>query len=205
MKKVLIVSKTHMHHGQCCVGGLTFEGESIRLVMEDGQYPPEDTDLTPGLVYTMQFTFKSNTEPPHVEDVLVESYKLCGSLQKLTLDFIEELELPIWKGPPEELFDGKLQWTDNGSGYISEEDIPAQSVGFWIANKPLKKSIYYDKVRYSCNINGTWYSLPYIGYDEPIEAIPAGTLIRVSLARWWDQNGATEPRCSLQLSGWYDL
>jgi len=203
--KVLIVSKTHMHHGQCCVGGLTFEGENIRLVMEDGHYPPENTDLTPGLIYNIEFTAKQNTEPPHIEDVIVHSYKLSEALEEHMLDFVEELDVPIWRGGPEELFDGKLQWTDNGSGYINAEDIPEQSVGFWVPNLPLRKSIYYEKVRYRCNVDGTLYSLPYIGYDEPVDVIPAGTLIRVSLARWWDTNETTELRCSLQLSGWYDL
>lgn len=203
--KVLIVSKTHMRHGQCCVGGLTFEGQSIRLIMGDGHYPPEDTDLTPGCIYDIKFTAKQDTESPHIEDVIVHSYKLSETLQGAMRDFIEELEMPIWEGGPEELFDGKLLWTDNGSGYINKEDIPEQSVGFWVPNQPLRKSIYYGKVRYSCKLGETWYSLPYIGYDDPVDVIPSGTLIRVSLARWWDTNGKTEPRCSLQLSGWYDL
>jgi len=33
--------------------------------------------------------------------------------------------------------------------------------------------------------------------------IPADTLLRVSLARWWDNEGRHEERCYLQLSGWY--
>ncbi|MBO9594129.1 MAG: hypothetical protein J7599_14580 [Niabella sp.] len=203
--RVLIVSKTHMPHGQCCMGGLTFEGESIRLVMQDGHYPPDNTDLTPGHIYNMQFVPKHSTKPPHIEDVLVQAYTLHGALEKPMLEFVKELGVSIWNGGPDELFDGKLQWTDSGSGYINEEEIPAQSVGFWVPDQPLRKSIYYEKVRYSCNLRGAWYSLPYIGYDEPVEVIPAGTLIRVSLARWWDQNGTTELRCPLQLSGWYNL
>ena len=47
--------------------------------------------------------------------------------------------------------------------------------------------------------------MPYVGFEEAVETIPAGTLVRVSLARWWDTNGTTEDRCSLQLSGWYGL
>ena len=40
----------------------------------------------------------------------------------------------------------------------------------------------------------------------PIKVIPAGTLVRVSLARWWrpeDSEPNFEERCYLQLSGWY--
>ncbi|MFD2918587.1 hypothetical protein ACFS6H_02625 [Terrimonas rubra] len=201
---VLIVSKTRMHHGQCCVGGLTLEGKSIRLIMNNGNYPPENTDLSPGFIYNMKFTSKSKIDPPHIEDVIVQSYDLVEPLQVRMLDFIRNMGVPVWEGSPEELFDGKLQWTDNGSGYINKADIPTQSVGFWIPNQTLRKNIYYKKTRYSCNSNDTWYNIPYIGYDDAVKIIPAGTLIRVSLARWWDQMGTTELRCPLQLSGWYD-
>lgn len=97
-------------------------------------------------------------------------------------------------------------WTDNGSGYISKNgEIPDNSVGFWISDRNLKKRIAFDKVRYNYPVENGWRSLPYVGFEEPVETIPAGTLIRVSLARWWDTNGKTEDRCSSQLSGWYNL
>jgi hypothetical protein len=111
----------------------------------------------------------------------------------------------IWEGEPDVLFDGMLKWTDNGSGYINKAAVPSHSVGFWVPDKELKKSIYYDKPRYSYRSSKGWRSMPYVGFDEPIEIIPSGTLVRVSLARWWDREGATELRCQLQVSGWYDL
>ena len=122
------------------------------------------------------------------------------------LQIVERFNAPIWRGSPDILFDNCLLWTDNGSGYVSEEgEIPAHSVGFWIPDRDLSKRIFYERVRYNYpNING-WRSLPYVGFEDSVETIPAGTLVRVSLARWWDRNGETEDRCSLQLSGWYDL
>ena len=47
------------------------------------------------------------------------------------------------------------------------------------------------------------YNIPYVGCAEAIDLIPAGTLVRVSLARWWRPEGMNEERCYLQLSGWY--
>ena len=48
-------------------------------------------------------------------------------------------------------------------------------------------------------------TLTFVGFQEPIETIPAGALVRVSLAHWWrpedDQTG--ELRCYVQLSGWF--
>ncbi len=79
------------------------------------------------------------------------------------------------------------------------------SVGFWIPDRDLTKKVFYEKTRYSYPIINGWRSLPFVGYGIEVDVIPAGTLTRVSLARWWDTNGTTEDRCSLQLSGWYGL
>jgi ATP-dependent DNA helicase RecQ len=45
----------------------------------------------------------------------------------------------------------------------------------------------------------------FVGFQEPVEVIPAGTLLRVSLAHWWRprEDADVEPRCYVQLSGWY--
>ena len=45
-----------------------------------------------------------------------------------------------------------------------------------------------------------------MGFAPKINKIPAGTLIRISLARWWKPDDVDiEHRCYLQLSGWYEL
>ena len=80
--------------------------------------------------------------------------------------------------------------------------MPEQSVGFWVADNALTKK-EYNGVRYNYpNTNG-WRSLKFVGFDTPVNIIPAGTILRVSLARWWKQDENTEERCYLQLSGWY--
>lgn len=204
---VLILSKTHMNHGRCCIGGITENGRYVRLLTTTGENQPEDTELLPRQVWEIVFTERPNMIPPHVEDIYIQSMKIKGDLvDEITiLKIIEQKNVQIWKGSPEILFDGLLKWTANGSGYINEEGVPKHSVGFWISDKQLTKSIYYDKPRYSYRSLDRWYSIPYVGFDKPIEVIPAGTLIRISLARWWNTNGTTEQRCPLQLSGWYDF
>jgi hypothetical protein len=47
--------------------------------------------------------------------------------------------------------------------------------------------------------------LKFKGTEDPVDIIHAGTLIRVSLARWKAFNEGEQPKCWLQLSGWYDL
>jgi len=114
-----------------------------------------------------------------------------------------KLKIKIWKGSSDVLFDGNLQWTSGGSGYISENGgIPTSSVGFWIPDKDLTRKDFNDKVRYSYPLR--WRNISYVGFQNPVDLIPAGTLVRVSLARWWSPND-NEERCYLQLSGWYGL
>lgn len=196
-----------MAHG-ICVGGVLANGRFVRLMKMDGHNQDEDTPFNVSDVYTIEFQEKPNLRPPHIEDILVSNKKFkftFSSIENMVKYLTEKLKVKIWEGSPDILFDGKLQWTNSGSGYISiEGEIPEHSVGFWISDKPLTKRIVFDRVRYNYpNIIG-WRSLPYVGFDEPVQQIPSGTLIRVSLARWWDRNGETEDRCSLQLSGWYN-
>ncbi len=204
---VIIVSKTRMLNA-CCVGALSISGRSLRLLDETGQNQPLNTNIEVRQVWEINFKEKPNLTPPHIEDVLVTYQRLKDPLKSdLTMfQMVERYNAPIWRGNPDVLFDELLQWTDNGSGYISEEgEVPQHSVGFWVPDRNLTMSTVFDKTRYSYpNING-WRSLPYVGFVNPVDIIPSGTLVRISLARWWVRNGETEKRCFLQLSGWYDL
>lgn len=204
---VIIVSKTRMAHASC-VGGIFDNGRFVRLLDSNGYNQNIDTKLNIGDVYTISFNNPVGRKAPHNEDILVTSMKLKSSFSTSAMVkyLIEKIKIKIWRGSMDILFDGKLDWTDNGSGYISENGtIPANSVGFWIPDKDLRKSIFREKVRYNYPKPGFWRSLPYVGFEEPIETISTGILVRVSLARWWDTKGTTEKRCSLQLSGWYDF
>lgn len=203
---VLIVSKTHMSNA-ACVGGILPNGSPVRLLNSQGYNQDQDTILEIGDIYEVSGYRRNNGVPPHVEDLLVQSMTKKGHNRDLIVlrDFLlEKMKVKVWRGHPDNLFDGKIQWTNNGSGYISEEGgIPSNSVGFWISDKPLSKRVFYEKVRYNYPSSNEWRNMTFVGFQEPVETIPAGTLLRVSLARWWDRNGETEPRCSLQLSGWY--
>ena len=204
---VIIVSKTHMANA-VCVGALGFDGRSYRLLDENGYNQPHDTQFEIRQIWDIYFRERQNPTPPHTEDILVYSKKLTGTVKReLTmLDLINRFNVSVWRGSPDILFDDCLLWTNNGSGYITiESQIPNRSTGFWIPDKDLTKRIFYDRVRYNYPNVNDWKSLPYVGFEESVEIIPADTLVRVSLARWWDRNGETENRCALQLSGWYDL
>jgi hypothetical protein len=204
---VLILSKTQMNNGQVCVGGLTTSGRYVRLLDKNGTNQPRDTDLVPLQAWEIDYIARSDSIPPHVEDVLVQQRTRKGSLKKdITIkEFIDKRNVPIWRGSPDVLFDGLVQWTPNGSGYIDKKGgIPTHSVGFWISDKDIKKNDYKG-VRYQYPSTLNWRSVKYKGLENPVDLIPAGTLIRVSLARWVSFNENEYPKCWLQLSGWYNL
>ncbi len=45
----------------------------------------------------------------------------------------------------------------------------------------------------------------FVGFQEPLAEIPAGAVVRISLAHWWRprDHPEEEERCYLQLSGWF--
>tara|TARA_R110000868_G_scaffold387738_1_gene656403 strand:- start:64 stop:729 length:666 start_codon:yes stop_codon:yes gene_type:complete len=202
---VIIVSKTHMSNA-ACVGGIFVNGRFVRLLDSNGYNQDSETKLEVGDVYTITFSERTEKRLPHVEDILVHSLKhkfTFSSIDKMIEYLTDKLKVKIWRGSTEALFDSHLQWTSGGSGFISESSkTPDSSVGFWIPDKDLNRKDYDGKVKYSYPIR--WRNIPFVGFQKPIDRIPKGTLVRVSLARWWTPN-EDEERCYLQLSGWYQL
>lgn len=80
------------------------------------------------------------------------------------------------------------------------------STGYWLLGEDLhlKRKEWDGEVK--LHYISQKVEARYVGVDKEIPKINAGTLVRVSLARWWsedpDANG--EPRCYLQISGWYE-
>jgi len=200
--RVLIVAKTHMASG-VCIGGLTHdENKNVRLIPSGHRNHPADTPYDIGQVWDLDFHPSPEVTPPHVEDVIVTKERYIAQVPNL-LEILTERVKP-WQGNPEQLFDGFLTFAESGKGYISQlKGIPKVSTGFWLPSRPLDKIASFDKTNYFYNSRFGRFSMPYVGFALPIDQIPAGTLIRVSLARWWPPPGTNEKRCYLQLSGWY--
>ena len=182
--------------------------EEVKVRLDQNAFnQPENTEFQPRQIWEIDFVERSNTTPPHVEDILVKSKELKGTLKNgfKIKDFIEEKKIPIWTGSPDNMFDGLLNWTASGSGYIDKKGgIPAHSVGFWLSDKNLTKN-EFKGIRYNYPSERNWRSLKFKGFEDPVDIIPKGTLLRVSLARWVSLQTGEDPKCWLQLSGWYDL
>lgn len=202
---VLIVSKTHMANNACVGGILIQKGRFVRLLDANGNNQPENTDLEIRDIWKIEFEYRREIVPPHIEDILVKNYHNRRTLSNeiTMLDVLRTLHIEYWEGMIDNIFDGYLDWTFNGSGYISRELIPNHSVGFWITDKELTMYEENNKIRYHYDDHR---KITYVGFKKPVNIIPAGTLLRVSLARWWSPpESDVEERCYLQLSGWYDL
>lgn len=204
--EVLIVSKTHMYSA-ACVGGLVLSSNRyVRLLNPGNSNQPIDTDFEVGDVWDIAFTNRSHTHPPHVEDVIITSKRRIRQNIDLA-ELIEERDLVDWTGHIDNLYDGLLSWTDSGSGYIPEDgDMPSQSVGFWMPNRDLTKVVFGQKIKYRFPNGRNFRSVTYVGYQNSIDTIEAGTILRVSLSRIFphENSDIQQPRgYYLQLSGWY--
>ncbi len=203
--RVLIVARTRMgksHHR--CIGGLANDCRSLRLLTVKGDYHPLDKcPFQIGDIWEMEFDPAINLVGPHVEDVLVRSARRIGK-QAYLLDHLLGRIWPWWGGI-ELLFGGRLRFTSNGNGYVCERiGVPDNSTGFWVPDKAL--TIRDDGKHFDYPVRFGAHGLAYVGEATPPNSIKAGTLVRVSLAKWWKPDDAEEfeERCYLQISGWYE-
>lgn len=199
MSRVVITSKTRMQNG-CCIGAYDIDTRQyLRLLQADGSNQLGNCPYEIGQYWDMTYARRLNVIPPHVEDVLVTSHANCS----ITENFREFLltYIPYYQGPIEGLFQGTIRFTHAGGGYISHQSgLPANSVGFWTTPTDLHVQ-NNGRVRYATTFG--LRSFPYVGLEQPIQTIPRGALVRVSLARWWAPAIDAEQRCYVQLSGWY--
>lgn len=204
--EVLITSKTHKGKA-ACVGGLLIDNNRLVRLLNPGNWDQfADTELDIGDVWDIVFQERDDTEPPHIEDIIVISKKYVRDIGDISY-FIKNCGVTIYTGSPNQIFNGLLGWTGSGGGYLSKGNLPNNSVGFWISDKDLildeddKHYIYQTNNAFARNKR-----LAYVGFAPKVKLIPSGTLMRISLARWWKpEDSEIEERCYLQLSGWYDI
>jgi hypothetical protein len=192
-----------MRNGVCCGGIDLSNGEFIRLHDHWGKPLTESAPFQIGDVYNMNYREAANARPiPHIEDKeILPTYEKERHLS--TSELIEKIDrlVDVPNGGIETIFEGKLRRSTFAT-YISPDFVPQFSVCFWRPDAPLIKSGFLGKTKYwfkGC------YAINYVGFQEPIDIIPVGTLLRMSLANWWSPDNITEKRCYLQLSGWFGI
>lgn len=186
-----------------CVGGINEDTcELIRLHNERGGNLSSDAPYEIGDRWEIQVKNAWNSRPiPHVEDKqTIPIRKINNAGTQGIIHFINNhlFGNRIIKGNINQAFEGYLNFCGTRN-FVNRKRIPSFSTQFWIADKDLihneqwgKHYYYYNNIR-----------IKFVGYQPPINRIPAGTIIRLSLANWWEGDGSGEDRCYLQLSGWY--
>jgi ATP-dependent DNA helicase RecQ len=202
--KVLIVAKTRMG-GRACIGAITFAGQSVRLIAPDAAANERaNMEYQVGEVWEVETVVANDILPPHTENVIVQ-HKVRLAPMAGMIPFIQQ-HMPPKTGGVDVLYDGLLQAREMGAMYISQKSgIPSYSTMFWQPDKPLQRDNEGKRIRYRYPTADGGRTLTFVGFQEPIAEIPARTLLRVSLAHWWQPEGwsVEEPRCYVQLSGWF--
>ncbi len=205
--EILITSKTHKGKA-ACVGGLVLNDNRYVRLLNPGNWDQyADTDFEIGEIWEINFEDREDIEAPLIEDIIIQSQTYLRDEPNIA-DYISNCGLTIYSGDPSSVFEGRLGWTGSGAGYIgNRDDLPVNSVGFWRSDKDL--SLEEDGKHYQYSSNCPFIRnkrFPYVGFEPTVDIIPAGTLLRVSLARWWKpEDSEMDERCYLQLSGWYRL
>jgi len=174
--------------------------------MERGnRYQPSGTPFEIGQVWDIRYVDRNPVEAPHVEDIIVLDKELVDQIPDLT-QFLKDRDTIDHTGDFDGLFDGLVARTEAGTGYVpAGGKMPERSVGFWISDRPLSQTQYNDKVKYVYSPRPDARRLSYVGFQEPIDVIPAGTILRVSLSKLYNPPGDVAPSgYYLQLSGWYE-
>ena len=207
--RVLIVAKTRMGAG-ACIGAITETGESVRLIPYNADpHDGANNEYNVGDIWeiTAEPIPETALIPPHNENIIVrEKHRLHVTKDTKSLVSAIELLMPPKTGHPRELYEGLLKSTSSGSLYIAVQgDIPSYSTLFWKPDQPLTRDTEGRRIRYRYPTENGGCTLTFVGFQEPLETIPAGTLLRVSLAHRWrpkDQPDAEE-RHYVQISGWF--
>lgn len=202
--RVLIVAKTRRGSG-ACVGGITEEGRSVRLIAADAATNERaGMEYEVGEVWEIEAQPDLETVPPHTENVIVLRARRLR--RSTAVESAIRRFMPPVIGGPERLFDGLVQASPSGALYIAHRTgLPSRSTMFWVPDQPLALDCEDKRIRYRYPTGDGGRTITFVGFQEPVEVLPAGTLLRVSLAHWWrpKERPEEELRCYVQLSGWF--
>ena len=205
--RVLIVAKTRMGSG-ACIGAITETGKSVRLVPFNADpHDGANREYEVGDIWEITGEPETPSIPPHNENFVVRKKSRLHTTEDMK-DLVSAIELlmPPKTGHPRVLYEGLLKATGGGSLYVSTAgNLPSYSTAFWRTDQPLSRDTAARRIRYRYPTKNGGCTFTFVGFQEPLETIPAGTLLRVSLAHRWrptDQPDAEE-RHYTQISGWF--
>ena len=201
---VLIVSRTKMSGGNVCVGGFDIgQNRNVRLLTSSGGNQSGDSLFQIGQLWKIAYKLKPNLLLPHSEDVMVQYCDFDKTLDKVETKRIIFQSCKLISGPLSNLFGGAVHSPLRAASYIDATSVPDHSVCFWVPNSNLtyENSFNKDKYHYKDLNHDTYFA--YVGVDSAEKTIPQGSIVRMSLPRWWAPRNSEAKACYLQISGWF--
>src|SRR5205085_3592342 len=117
------------------VGALSDQGEYLRLMNQSCESDQGgNVPYRIGQWWEVECTPCGQQKPPHVEDVSVRSARRVGAEEDLS-GYLLNNATP-WEGTMDVLFDGKIQFTRNGGGYIPPPIFPTERPAFGFRVSP---------------------------------------------------------------------
>lgn len=208
MQNVLIISKTS-NGREIFLGGVNLNtNDNVQLGPGHvGFTHPKDVQMNVGEVWKLELGRFSEMEirPPHTQNWNIIAKERTDKVMQH--GEIKELILKRVGAPfvhPGALFDGHLDYNENGKGFIDlSGSLPQYSIGFWRFNDPLH--LDYDNNE---NEDGTYYRsesgdfrVKYTGVANPEGVLPPGTVLRFFLSQSYEFMNLDV--FWLLLSGWY--
>lgn len=147
----------------------------------------------------------SNSVLPHSEDLVVDQVLETGETIADLAGWIGQ-HCAVHEGWLGDAFNGCLTLGDRGINYIADDQpVPDHSIEFWRIDRPMniKRSNWLGNVRlhYRSSPPGPMV-FKYSGAGNPIDVIPAGSIIRLALSPLWEHE-KYGPSYWPRLSGWF--
>ncbi|SFA62711.1 hypothetical protein SAMN04487972_1641 [Paracoccus halophilus] len=211
---VIIMARTVMGTDGRCIGAYDIGNKrNIRLLNENGEKQPPSFPYRVGDRIQASYVDLpfNDIRKPHTEDVLLVRHSLKRSYSMNGLSQSIKSNIYVNSGGILNCFSGflaseKLEGDSHMRGSLC---IPPgcrldHSVCFWEADADLRLSFNsYEKLAYTYKIGERTIKIPFTGDHDPPEEVSKGTIVRLSLARWWRPNNKQQWRCQLQISGSY--
>lgn len=226
MSEILIIARTRMKHGNICVGAIdTGSFRFLRLMNSSGYAFTERAPFQVGETWEIGFVHQIGIIPPHVEDVRVFSMRRAGGNGGAGRWLRANADrMRLWSGPPHQLYDGALTFPRRlhadahrrpRAPYVERGDaLPTCSLGLWVTDRLLvrreERREGLPRMRYECvgaNEGNVSMSVPHVGYGPTPLVLPPGSIVSLSLTRWWappDTRHIPE-RCYVQICDVVDV
>lgn len=224
---VVVVAKTRMK-GQICVGSAIYRGVDgyqagapLRLLPpKRSGWAEKDFLFQVGDKIRVRGACRQPVEPPHNEDFDCGPPEIDTPIDEQRKKFFRpwiEQNCNVWTGGVENTFGGLLRLDSHPQRpqerkprFLSRKaELPASSVGFWrlpydLEHRVLTREPGLPKHYYEGPADSR-LRLKYVGLQSDLpSSLREGSLLRLSLSRWFAPRNEDRPRCWLQLSGWYE-